>query len=556
MATILDWQHLERKINNCESANALTNRSEAFSRVALHCIFRLDDHESSEHMTDGGNDFGVDSVFIDRRSTPIEIHILQFKCHQKFKSQDRSFPEGALPKLLTFFTCLMSRDEGLEQSSNERLREKVRQIYEIIEDETPIFFVHLCSNGTGLNDKQESEFCARLNEFGNINVREHTLHTLVSQLVENKRPTFSKKIHASGKEIFERTDGNIRGVVATISGGEFFKLVQHPQYTDRINEGIFHDNVRVFLGFSNSINEKIFQSAKSDTNYQFWYLNNGITIVCDHFEYQPGLTSPTITIENYQIVNGRQTSNAIFEAHSREGEKVDNLSILVRIYETRDTLITRVIAEATNSQSRINARNLRSTDPIQRQLADFFKDRGFVYQRVPGEFDGTPNHEKVDSFKLGQVCLSFFGDNPDRARTNSDEIFDRFYEDIFNKNMNFEESLGAYKIYMEIEKKIDEVDIESRNNGHVEHPYYFITYARFFILYTIKLLAIKHSKVIDAISLESYVQEALDIISSILKGSKSSLYEIFRNKRTKERIFLRVNGGNKDLFEYANIVLP
>src|SRR4029434_11226348 len=98
---------------------------------------------------------------------------------------------------------------------------------------------------------------------------------------------------------------------------------------------IFQENARVYLTQKNKINKRIFASALSDSNAEFWYLNNGITITCDHFEYPPKTRAPMFYMYNIQIVNGDQTSNALYEAFQQDAERCRNVLVLVRLYETK-----------------------------------------------------------------------------------------------------------------------------------------------------------------------------------------------------------------------------
>ena len=110
---------------------------------------------------------------------------------------------------------------------------------------------------------------------------------------------------------------------------------------------------------ANRINAKIIESALSDGNASFWYLNNGITMTCDFMEYQPGVRAPILTLENVQIVNGGQTSHALFEAWKLEPEKVKNVLLLLRVYQTKRREMSQKIAASTNSQTPIRSRDLR-----------------------------------------------------------------------------------------------------------------------------------------------------------------------------------------------------
>ncbi len=67
--------------------------------------------------------------------------------------------------------------------------------------------------------------------------------------------------------------------------------------------GLFYDNVRDFQG-DNPVNKEIDDTLKSDERDLFVLLNNGITIVAESLSK----TGDIFTIEDYQIVNGCQTS--------------------------------------------------------------------------------------------------------------------------------------------------------------------------------------------------------------------------------------------------------
>ncbi|MBT2146554.1 AIPR family protein [Clostridioides difficile] len=85
--------------------------------------------------------------------------------------------------------------------------------------------------------------------------------------------------------------------------------------TDEVNnerilrKGIFNDNIRYYLGSSEKVevNASMKKQLLGDENYLFGLLNNGVTIIADNIF----LSSEDLTLTNYQIVNGCQTSNVI-----------------------------------------------------------------------------------------------------------------------------------------------------------------------------------------------------------------------------------------------------
>ena len=62
---------------------------------------------------------------------------------------------------------------------------------------------------------------------------------------------------------------------------------------DLINEAALKDNVRKFKGIKNAINKNIINTAKTEDECDnFFYYNNGITILCD--KIKKGQTIATV----------------------------------------------------------------------------------------------------------------------------------------------------------------------------------------------------------------------------------------------------------------------
>ena len=99
-------------------------------------------------------------------------------------------------------------------------------------------------------------------------------------------------------------------------------------YKDAIkhNYELFEENVREFLG-TQGINNGIIKTLQSPTDREnFFYYNNGITLICEKCETLRGSEVPSgsdgvrnqyeFKLKNPQIVNGCQTINSIAEVLS------------------------------------------------------------------------------------------------------------------------------------------------------------------------------------------------------------------------------------------------
>lgn len=93
---------------------------------------------------------------------------------------------------------------------------------------------------------------------------------------------------------------------------------------------VFEDNVRDFQGTNNDVNNGIEKTLKNEDSDLFSVLNNGVTIVASSIS----TTGDNFTIRDYQIVNGCQTSNVLF--NNRKGDYINNVNIPIKIIATDD----------------------------------------------------------------------------------------------------------------------------------------------------------------------------------------------------------------------------
>ncbi|MFM8749598.1 AIPR family protein [Rhabdaerophilum sp.] len=84
-------------------------------------------------------------------------------------------------------------------------------------------------------------------------------------------------------------------------------------------------------GSKGGYNQSIISTETSNDGYLFWYLNNGVTITCKSFSYNKGHTNPTLRFEDFQIVNGAQTSYSLVESARIEPNALNDVVLMVRI---------------------------------------------------------------------------------------------------------------------------------------------------------------------------------------------------------------------------------
>jgi len=543
MATLIDWNAISYKIKSYIGETLYcTTPNRAFTYMALEYLLALSPEEIEDAITDGPNDRGIDAVYVDERDGRNVIHLFQFKHVNTFERAKRNFPSTEIDKLLSFCADLLNKERGMKKNCNPILWTKVQDIWSAVDNPSLSFEVHFCANMQGLIETEKQRVEKALFAYRSFRVNHHTLDFLVRLIMEKKQPRIDAKLRVVDTDYFERTDGNIRGLVATIESSELIKLIADPDDPLQVRTGVFNDNVRIYLTKKNPVNRKIHATALSDKNVEFWYLNNGITMTCDHFSYQAHSRAPIVTVENIQIVNGGQTSNALFEAYLEQPDKVRNVLVLAKIYETRERDISTAIAEATNSQTPINTRDLRSNDDVQKKLEESFLDQGIYYERKAKQYQGHPRSKRLDALSAGQVFLAYFLGYPEVAKKDRARVFSDFYDSIFNDDITPQKLYVPLVIYSEIETLKRTLQRKIKRGEAIDADLIFIIDGAYHALFTVaELCAGKKIDLLNEAKAKAQIPEALELLKRLVKKESAgdeafTAMRFFKDAKTKAKI--------------------
>ncbi len=182
---------------------------------------------------------------------------------------------------------------------------------------------------------------------------------------------------------------------------------------------------------------------------RFWFLNNGVTMVCDSFDFTRDPDNPVLKVKNAQIVNGCQTTVTLRDAH--EKKVLDsNVKVLLRVYSTDNPSLVEKITLTTNNQNKITDRDLRANDPVQRDIERIMSEKyDHFYERKNKQhknLKGPAKKKVVPSPKAAQAYLAVVRAKPANARGYLGAIWSDHYGEIF-KNASVADLLVAYKIY-------------------------------------------------------------------------------------------------------------
>ncbi|WP_197024279.1 AIPR family protein [Nocardiopsis sp. CNT312] len=243
-----------------------------------------------------------------------------------------------------------------------------------------------------------------------------------------------------------------QAILGVISVEEVFKLIKSGE-GDVLDESVFYDNVRGFKGLDNPVNKQIVDTLGSSERALLPVLNNGITIVASSYSPKPG---DAVSISDYQIVNGCQTSHCIHLAKEALGGAFSSVFVPVRLVVTGDEEIATKIIRATNSQTEVQENDLVALTNFQKKLEDFYNldgnDVKLVYERRSGQFYGKEvvKARVVNISDQMKAISAVFLDAPQSATRYVSRLYDEVGSSIFREDHKLSpyvaSAFAAYRI--------------------------------------------------------------------------------------------------------------
>lgn len=208
---------------------------------------------------------------------------------------------------------------------------------------------------------------------------------------------------------------------------------------NKLRRYLFDSNVRDFMGL-NRVNEDIKNTLHNENSPDFWWLNNGVTILATNAV----IVGKSIQIQDIQIVNGLQTSESLYRYFSSGGIDAKNRSVLVKVIVSKNTENRDEIIRATNNQTTVELAALHATDKIQRDIEDALKLNDFFYERRTNYYknQGIAPDKILTPLYLASGFVNLILKAPEQA-TNLKTKFMR-NEDSYNKVFSHKTDLHVW----------------------------------------------------------------------------------------------------------------
>ncbi len=506
-------------------------------------LLGLTKEDISDCLSDHGGDRGVDGIYFSESEGDCTLHIFNFKYYDEFNKR-KNFSGKEADKIITLVGDLNARKRTLFDGCPPQLREKIHYVLDRITDPSFSMRVYFCSNGDKFlpSERVRVEECSRRNR--HFTFLELDAGDIVAKLIRPISSNSYKKCQLYSDQHFERSDGGSASVVATVQASEFLRLIADERSPSSIDPSVFDDNIRLYLGRKNSVNAQILETAMGNARRKFWYMNNGITIVCKDYRYSPEINSPEIRIDGFQIVNGGQTSHALFEAMQNDPQGLKDVFVLLRIHRTQDDQTKIEIAEATNNQTRINSRDLKSNDLIQKKLEIGLRSLGYWYERKKGQHAEREADLRIDALRAGQLMLAYYSGLPEKSKIVSNEIFGELYADVFSDQITPQHIVTVVKLAADVEETRLLAKRQSRDKLTDSEDNEFLIEGYFHVLFALKLICSRERlNLHEYDAVKRHLPGAMKVVQTISRDYRSiSFYRFFRSTNARNKIFEKITG--------------
>jgi len=168
---------------------------------------------------------------------------------------------------------------------------------------------------------------------------------------------------------------------------------------DEFGQKLLEQNVRTFLQFKGKVNKGLRITIQKQPKMFFAY-NNGLTATAKNIEFTHD--KKIKSINGFQIVNGGQTTSAIYATHRNEKASLDDVYVQIKLSvlkneEMKDAFISK-ISEYANTQNKVSKSDFFSNSPFHKDFKEhsekiyapaksgaLYKTKWF-YERARGQY--------------------------------------------------------------------------------------------------------------------------------------------------------------------------
>lgn len=493
--------------------------------------FNIDD--SINAVVDGSGDGGVDAIFSDPNDENDSVVIIQ----SKYYSTGAINKDLILAALFKIKKCISDIKNHRYSNYNSEIVSRLDTILSEKGRKPSIRIMFLTPYDPRMEKSIKNIEKAVAQDFADLNVELKFGKDICKQIenIEKSKPWVE-----SGVVKIDKRDNFLSygddAVIVNISAQSLATLYhKHDNSLLGYNLRYYIRNKNVDTGIDKTIN---------DSPDEFWYRNNGITLICDDYT----IDGKIVHLKNFSIINGGQTTYKISKADIER-----DFYLLCKIVKRRgaserekeDFVVN--ISQATNAQKPIKLSDLVSNTPEQTRLKGDLRRLGICYITKRGEkADASGSklmpYQVTTIQKFGKLALATILQQPGRARNNQTAIFknDTPLKIFNNPNVCLMADLLRVEYYYELYKKNLAKKVEPKLKSVIANG---ATYH----LAAVTYLCVLHSKRIEIDKIYANINNPDEILKSVYRASLGKT-PLFTNKLSSNDEYKAFSS----LFEYIS----
>ena len=414
----------------------------------------LNESDFVEMIVDSPHDGGADILLSDPNSENSDLVIGQAKL---YKSISYEQVLNAVRKMADFYKDMRI---GHYERFNDHVRSRFRKLYSEIGDESKIHFVlYISAPKNKINVKRiKQKFREFFNDTDEIELEIFFADDIVDEIKES---ILRKPVVEYGKILIDDKNNYLeygdKAIIVNVSAFSIKELY------DEHNIVLLSQNLRYHIKgkMAGADIDKAIRTTIKEDPASFWFKNNGITIICNKFEFD----GCVVKLWDFSIVNGGQTTWVI---HRNENIDKKNFfwlpcKIIKTVGETADekTNFSLAIAQAANSQKPIQPADLKANSPEQQRFAQAMKNVEVLYITKRGEEIGKKYrniYHNTNLSEIGKLCLAAIFQEPGKSKNKPSESYNdpKYYNPIFRSNSP-EQIAGICKELLYIDYYFDKI---------------------------------------------------------------------------------------------------
>lgn len=443
--------------------NFLTRALSAFCIAALSEALPAD---AARSVTDGYDDGGIDAIYTDAANKT--IYVVQSKWSG---TGNRTIDKGDGLKFLDGLDHLISADFS---HFNQKIRDR------------------------------ESEIRANLLERADMRIvlilAYTSSHPLAAEVIQPIKKWLDSQNNAGDRDVFSYEVFDIARIYKALQGRSRIQILLALKQWGTVEDpyrayygvmtvqdvaqwavhgnALMDKNIRFYRG-STDVNESLDGTLK-DHATNFWYFNNGVTLLCDKVEkthlHGNGRDLGVFRCDGVSVVNGGQTVGVIWERARRDaaGFQLSSATVSVRVIslEGCPEEFANTVARATNTQNQIRPLDFAALDPRQQRLAHEMELRNLRYAYKSG--DELPRGEKgcgVEEAAVALACAESDSTLAVLAKRAVGQLWSDTsrepYTKLFHDGLGAETLWRAVRILRVVSRTIEKVDKAEHKRGEL-----------------------------------------------------------------------------------------